>query len=640
LTFVATPAALTCPFCRAAMRFPGGRIPVGRRVCCGRCRGIFTAESPPPAIRVFASAPEACPYCHVVLAIRKDLPPGKRARCFNCHGTFRPRGMLKVSAKTRLGKKSSGTKLTSEHLAEQARHQESTPATSLPARDDAYYFEEDGAAEVEVVEETPAPEPDSRVTPRKTRLPEQTPKRRTAHKVSSPQPLPEPKRRTKATAPTEPVPMPAPAAERKTRMSGASAALKTPLPAAASDEEPAATEAAAETGLTAKPVPAVSMATTSSATPTSQTAILPGRSAPAKPAKTSAVVESDAVLATETRKHPTTELDPEPTRPGSPVPAPKKRPTELSAKAHAPPEPPAPAAKPPTRATKAAAHEPAPTRSAHARAPRPVHAGAADAEGDAVDEEPAAPAKPHAKAAKPEPAPSAEPVVQVEEPPPTSEPPVDEEPVPVPRPQPKPVKPKPPPPEPVGERPEPPEPTVPAVPRTSLRPPPKKAGSGIPLQGILVVLALLLVIGAVGGGIYYLLFAGGIIRQSVYPTDGIVTYQGKPAVGARVTLFPVARTQGRVFPTAKVAADGTFKLTTYEPEDGAPVGKYKVTIVRGQLEADEYAELAKNNTPEQVKRIADKMAQDPLYSKYSNPRESGLTAEITDGPNRLEFKLK
>jgi len=139
----------------------------------------------------------------------------------------------------------------------------------------------------------------------------------------------------------------------------------------------------------------------------------------------------------------------------------------------------------------------------------------------------------------------------------------------------------------------------------------------------------------------YFFFLRGPSRQTTYAAEGVVLYQGKPAEGARVTLFPLDKKKARYFPTAKVGSDGTFKLTTYETDDGAPAGKYMVAIVRGQIEMEEYADLSKKHTPEEVRRIQEKMAQDPLYKRYSNPTDSGLTAEITSSSsNRLKFELE
>ena len=65
------------------------------------------------------------------------------------------------------------------------------------------------------------------------------------------------------------------------------------------------------------------------------------------------------------------------------------------------------------------------------------------------------------------------------------------------------------------------------------------------------------------------------------PVSGQVTINGIPPVGALVHLESAA---GAVDarnskPWGKVRADGTFALTTYELDDGAPVGEYIFTIV-------------------------------------------------------------
>ncbi len=133
-------------------------------------------------------------------------------------------------------------------------------------------------------------------------------------------------------------------------------------------------------------------------------------------------------------------------------------------------------------------------------------------------------------------------------------------------------------------------------------------------------------------------------RRAVYPTEGVVFFQGKPAANARVTLIPVEKSRDRFFPTGKTGPDGSFKLTTYEPDDGAPAAKYRVTIVRGQMEAEEFAELSKKMSPKEMQALARKRArEDPLYDRFANPRNSGLPiVEITNQPlNKLDrFDLK
>lgn len=69
--------------------------------------------------------------------------------------------------------------------------------------------------------------------------------------------------------------------------------------------------------------------------------------------------------------------------------------------------------------------------------------------------------------------------------------------------------------------------------------------------------------------------------NETYPASGVVTVNGEKAEGALVMLFPAG---GPVDvrnskPWGVVNADGSYRLGTYELEDGAPPGDYDVTLV-------------------------------------------------------------
>lgn len=110
-------------------------------------------------------------------------------------------------------------------------------------------------------------------------------------------------------------------------------------------------------------------------------------------------------------------------------------------------------------------------------------------------------------------------------------------------------------------------------------------------------------------------------RKPTFPTSGkVLLPDGKPAVNASVILHPIGDADpNAVKPHGKVEADGTFKLTTYDTDDGAPAGEYKVTV-----------ELW----------LAGVRADDPpsnrLAPKYSKPDTSGLTATVNSGPTELK----
>jgi hypothetical protein len=66
----------------------------------------------------------------------------------------------------------------------------------------------------------------------------------------------------------------------------------------------------------------------------------------------------------------------------------------------------------------------------------------------------------------------------------------------------------------------------------------------------------------------------------VFPVRGQVVVGGKPAKNAFVVFHPAgAEGPQALRPYAHAGADGSFKLTTYALDDGAPAGEYLVTVV-------------------------------------------------------------
>ncbi len=65
----------------------------------------------------------------------------------------------------------------------------------------------------------------------------------------------------------------------------------------------------------------------------------------------------------------------------------------------------------------------------------------------------------------------------------------------------------------------------------------------------------------------------------LHPFSGIINVNGKPADGAMVSLHPLDNSAlGVVTPNGITDESGLFFLTTYTNADGAPEGKYKVTV--------------------------------------------------------------
>src|SRR5262249_29117138 len=68
-------------------------------------------------------------------------------------------------------------------------------------------------------------------------------------------------------------------------------------------------------------------------------------------------------------------------------------------------------------------------------------------------------------------------------------------------------------------------------------------------------------------------------KPTPYPVSGKVLVGGKEADGAIVRLWPVdSDGPDAVRPLGYVQPDGSFQLTSHKENDGAPPGKYKVTV--------------------------------------------------------------
>src|SRR5262245_1990400 len=77
---------------------------------------------------------------------------------------------------------------------------------------------------------------------------------------------------------------------------------------------------------------------------------------------------------------------------------------------------------------------------------------------------------------------------------------------------------------------------------------------------------------------------GSDAKPKTFPVKGVLTHKGKqgeqPAAGALVVFHPVGiQVHEANRPMATVRSDGTFALSTFGREDGAPAGEYYVTVV-------------------------------------------------------------
>jgi len=105
-------------------------------------------------------------------------------------------------------------------------------------------------------------------------------------------------------------------------------------------------------------------------------------------------------------------------------------------------------------------------------------------------------------------------------------------------------------------------------------------------------------------------------RDPVYPVHGqVFDASNGPAVGALVIFHPVDKTGPESLkPLGYVDEKGAFALTTYENGDGAPEGKYAVTIQWRAKRANPFT--------------ANKEGEDRLHGRYSDPKTSNFRFKI------------
>jgi len=105
---------------------------------------------------------------------------------------------------------------------------------------------------------------------------------------------------------------------------------------------------------------------------------------------------------------------------------------------------------------------------------------------------------------------------------------------------------------------------------------------------------------------------GSSNRPELVPVTGVVTMNGKPLEGARVTFVP-ENIRGA---SAETDAAGNYELIYIRDIKGAPPGLHKVFI----------------------SKLVDE--QESIPNQYSSPEMTTLTAEVTDSGNKIDFDLK
>ncbi len=111
--------------------------------------------------------------------------------------------------------------------------------------------------------------------------------------------------------------------------------------------------------------------------------------------------------------------------------------------------------------------------------------------------------------------------------------------------------------------------------------------------------------------------------HGVYPVEGTLLVDDQPAVRASMA-FHSTNPAIVVCPVGVTDADGTYKLTTFAANDGAPAGEYVVTL----LWPDETVPIDECERPGVTEN-------DRFGRRYANPRTSPLRVTVRPETNPI-----
>jgi len=118
-------------------------------------------------------------------------------------------------------------------------------------------------------------------------------------------------------------------------------------------------------------------------------------------------------------------------------------------------------------------------------------------------------------------------------------------------------------------------------------------------------------------------------RSPTLPVRGKITLDGAPIEGATVLFFSEKLT---ITSYGKTDANGAYELTTYEPGDGAPAGRYQVAVKKTEQKIVE-----KSDHPALPPKSKTSQLLPPQYADYQS---SELKAVVAEGANNaFQFNL-
>ncbi len=130
-----------------------------------------------------------------------------------------------------------------------------------------------------------------------------------------------------------------------------------------------------------------------------------------------------------------------------------------------------------------------------------------------------------------------------------------------------------------------------------------------------------------------------------YPVSGNVTYNGSPLEKGTISFVPA---EGKGVGASGTIENGSYSLSTGGNNDGAQVGKYKVTITAKEDSREKAkADFAKANAkgidpgylPGRFVAAAEAKAKSLIPVGYGDVNSTNLTAEVKAESNSIDFPI-
>jgi hypothetical protein len=112
---------------------------------------------------------------------------------------------------------------------------------------------------------------------------------------------------------------------------------------------------------------------------------------------------------------------------------------------------------------------------------------------------------------------------------------------------------------------------------------------------------------------------GGQAGPECHPVRGQARWNGQPLAEAQVVFHSQTATDSFPRPIGQTDADGNFRISTFQANDGAPVGEYLITVELRDLR--------------QVGEETIRDGPNLLPERFARPPESGLHFTVVEGEN-------